>query len=477
MNKKKVVLVLIILLSLFLRLYGLEYSIYDHETVDPILRSQEILSGELYLGGFGGNQSFGPLLYYVLILPLLISKTIPFIYGFLGVLNTLSVIFLYFLLKSFFNEDIALVSTLLFAVSPWHIFYSRFVWNPNFLPLFVIIFFYFVFSAYYNRSKSGFLFSIFLFMVMLNFHLSPLAFFPIILMLFYRFRLDLRLLFLGFFILFLSLVPLFIFGGFSTPMEVLNYTYSQNENTFFQNFLEAIGIPVMLSTNFYGDYIFGNIILSDFFIFVSYFGTFLGLILMTLTFIFLIRKKIKSPIILFLWLVLPVLFLLIRNKNISPHYYLILFPVVFIYEGIFISSFFKKKIIRYFLGIFILIMILSNLLLIHTISLIGGTDGAYGISYENKKSAINFALEKNANIMFIGEIPSDYYYILVEEKMLSRAFVLKEIDELNILKGYILVDDYSQVGQNFLKPHLKLVNFLFLNYPSEQIGKIKLIKV
>ena len=55
--------------------------------------------------------------------------------------SILSMVAFYFLLRRFFSKNISLATGAIFATSLFLITYSRFAWNPNLLPFFIILFF------------------------------------------------------------------------------------------------------------------------------------------------------------------------------------------------------------------------------------------------------------------------------------------------------------------------------------------------
>ncbi len=61
--------------------------------------------------------------------------------------GTLSVFFVYLLIKKLFNQKVALIASLLFAINPWSIHFSRGAWEVNIALLFTIMAVYFFFMA------------------------------------------------------------------------------------------------------------------------------------------------------------------------------------------------------------------------------------------------------------------------------------------------------------------------------------------
>ena len=83
-----------------------------------------------------GQQSLGPLYYYMLAAPLLFAKDSInnpiIIISIIALLNVFAVFLLYKLGKDFFSEKVGLIAAALLALSPWDILYSRFITTPNF---------------------------------------------------------------------------------------------------------------------------------------------------------------------------------------------------------------------------------------------------------------------------------------------------------------------------------------------------------
>jgi len=132
-------LLLLLLVASYLRLRGLAYS--------PILGDQSILlniamhfvnTGELPLAA--NKSSAGimnpPMVTYLLALPLFVERTLTAVHLFQGVLGITAVAIMAIYAQRLFGWRVALLATLLFALNPWAVYYSRFIWNPNPIPLF-----------------------------------------------------------------------------------------------------------------------------------------------------------------------------------------------------------------------------------------------------------------------------------------------------------------------------------------------------
>ena len=114
----------IILLALILRLIFIPISTFDHETTHPISVANSILEeNKFIIYGFANIVSLGPLIYYLLLIPLIFTKNVFWISFFIAILNILGLILFAKLTKEFFNDKISLISTallikLVFSSSP-----------------------------------------------------------------------------------------------------------------------------------------------------------------------------------------------------------------------------------------------------------------------------------------------------------------------------------------------------------------------
>jgi hypothetical protein len=77
-----------------------------------------------------------PLVEYLYIVPLLLRPSLATLHWFQAGLSLAAVALLYFYAAPLFGQRVALVAALFLAVSPWAVYYGRFIWNPNPIPFF-----------------------------------------------------------------------------------------------------------------------------------------------------------------------------------------------------------------------------------------------------------------------------------------------------------------------------------------------------
>lgn len=190
-SKESVILIGILLLTLFLRIYRIdEYLTFLGDEGRDVLVVKHILEGDLTLLGptaSVGGFFLGPIYYYLMAPFLLLFNYNPIGPAVMvAIFGAATVFLVYFLSKEFFNAKVGLVAALLYAVSPLVITYSRSSWNPNVVPFFTIFMLYTLYKSVIKKSLKLTLFAGFLFGILLQLHylatfLGVIVFFYILL--------------------------------------------------------------------------------------------------------------------------------------------------------------------------------------------------------------------------------------------------------------------------------------------------------
>jgi len=164
-NQSIIFLILIFFMAFFLRVFRLpDFISYHQDQVRDLFYIQDHFQQEqmILLGPKAsvGNFFLPPFWYYLMSLAYLFS-TSPLAPAFLVViLNSLTVIIIYLFCNKFFDKKTAVFSSLLYAVSPFSIEYSRFAWNPNPIPFFTALSMCFLFGYFYEKRASSFYLSL-----------------------------------------------------------------------------------------------------------------------------------------------------------------------------------------------------------------------------------------------------------------------------------------------------------------------------
>jgi hypothetical protein len=156
-NKKFLLIFLLILSGLFLRAYNPELYVFGFDQVQILESAKEIISGNLTLIGprTGPAGMFtGPLIYYLAAFLLLIISSPWTIVATSLTISLLTAVSLYLLVKKHLSEDQALIILLIWALSPFLIYFDRITWNPNLTLLSSALVFFPLISILKNKSLS-----------------------------------------------------------------------------------------------------------------------------------------------------------------------------------------------------------------------------------------------------------------------------------------------------------------------------------
>lgn len=292
-----------------------------------------------------GNMYLGPYFYYLIAPSLLISNFNPVGPAiFIALLNILTVYLIYYISKRWFDEKTALISAFLFSISPVVIKYSNFIWNPNIMPLFSLLFVYFFFEAIKTKKYHLFLYASLSFVMVMNSHYLGLALLPFTgvywLYSFYKIIKNknkelkpfVKYTLLAFLIFLISLTPQIMFDikhqGQNIGALIKFFAYRETTVNIkpYKAIPKIIPLFKQINTRLLAgkNEIFG--------IFVSII-TFIGLLI--------IRKKPKQInfLIIFFWYFSGLVALALYKQHIYDHYFAFLFPAVFIIIGYLISKY------------------------------------------------------------------------------------------------------------------------------------------
>ena len=124
-------------IAAYLRLYGLDHSqVQGDQSILLNIAMRFVNTGQLPLAA--NKSSAGimnpPLISHLLAIPLFIETSLSAVHLFQGLLGLLAVAALFIYAQRLFGWRVSLLATLLLAVNPWAVYYSRFIWNPNPIP-------------------------------------------------------------------------------------------------------------------------------------------------------------------------------------------------------------------------------------------------------------------------------------------------------------------------------------------------------
>ena len=132
---------------------------------------------------------------------------------FTGLLNTVAVLACYWLVRRYWGMMAAVAATLMFAVSPWAVIFSRKIWAQNLLPIFVILWVIGLTLALVERKPRFMWLALMALAVAVQIHLAALALVPatlVLLIVFWR-RISWQDLLIGAGLGVLTAVPFFLY--------------------------------------------------------------------------------------------------------------------------------------------------------------------------------------------------------------------------------------------------------------------------
>lgn len=371
-NFQFVSVVFILILAAFLRLYKIaDYMTFLGDEGRDVLKVYDILHGHLTLLGptsSVGGFFLGPIYYYFMAPFLLLFNYNPVGPAVMVALIGVATVFLiYRVCSEFFNTRVGLITSLLYAVSPLIIAYSRSSWNPNPLPFFSLLTLFILYKAVINNNSKLFVFSGILLGISLQLHylatfLGVIIFFYILFSeaIFKRTGKTINslikkyLLFFSGFIIGWSPFLAFEFRhGFLDFKNIFNFIFHSGQtgtgsNFFFTIYDVFFRLFARLLTSFPPIEQIEHYSKQTLFIWTG-----LALLLAVLSVTFLLRNLIKSYkdkskdfpkyLLLSLWFVVGILLFGFYKKSIYDYYFSFMFPVPFIMVGLVIHQISKIK--------------------------------------------------------------------------------------------------------------------------------------
>jgi hypothetical protein len=148
-----------------------------------VARLAQAIAYEGYLPVTGVDSSLGidnlPLTLYLMALPIRLWPDPLSAVLFTALLNSLALLACYVIGKTFFNRNVALIATWLFAVNPWAILYARKIWCRT-LPLFTLGFMASLFYTFIDGKQWALVGAFISLAGLLGLQLEGLAFVPIL---------------------------------------------------------------------------------------------------------------------------------------------------------------------------------------------------------------------------------------------------------------------------------------------------------
>ncbi len=392
-KKENIALALILLVGGFLRLYRIsEYLTFLGDEGRDVLVVKHILDGNLTLLGptaSVGGFFLGPIYYYMMAPFLFLFNFNPVGPAVMVALFGVATIWLvYRVTREFFGYYPALISSLLYAISPLVIIYSKSSWNPNTVPFFTLLMLFTLYRGFIKKSNIYFFLSGVILGILLQLHylttfLGVLCGVYILVGTFYAngkkvlqslvVVLKRYGLFAGGIVIGWS--PFLAFEvrhGFPNVQSISEFVLSSgetgNNGQYFKIvsdvFLRLFGRLLLAFPRVEDLHLYSQTVL-DMWGFASYTIGFASILICLVGIVYSFRKKSVSFYkfsLLILWLLVCVLLFGFYKKAIYDYYFGILFPLPFILFGGLVSYAFRRgKVVSTLILIGLLAMVGINL--------------------------------------------------------------------------------------------------------------------
>lgn len=366
-NKVFFLVFLIFFFSLFLRIFHLEryISFHQDQVRDLFYLKEHFQKGKLIL--LGPKASVGdfylpPFWYYLMSIAYIFSPS-PLAPAFLtAILGSLTAVFIFLFAKKFLRKKMAFITSLLYVVSPLAIEYSRFAWNPNPIPFFIILTFIFLYEFLFENKENRFIYGTICANLAFQLHYQGFIIFSFYFLILFLFKkLNLKR-FITYLLINLILISPFLIyevqNNFKNLGGIINFFLNSQIKTplkffgipFFVRFIINDFSSFLAKTMFFKNLIFGYL--------------FLFILLITLLGFLLNHHRAKRMDRVFklfsYFLIFSFIMLYFYKNSLVDFYLLFLMPVIIIYFLIILKIFFNEKVISWFFFILITVNLLKS---------------------------------------------------------------------------------------------------------------------
>lgn len=184
-----ILLFAILAVAAWLRIRDCDIGYFSFHAARDLYRSQCLLNlrdvplwgSELQYGG----RTFGPFVYAIYAIPLAIKCTTYSVALFIALYNLFTIFMTYVFARHYFGAKTALFAAAFYACFPLEISQIRFYWNPVFLPLMALLFFWGIYLLVMKEKEWGFVLSVFSFFMGFNIHFSAFDVLPLLILAIY----------------------------------------------------------------------------------------------------------------------------------------------------------------------------------------------------------------------------------------------------------------------------------------------------
>lgn len=360
-----IILAIIFLIGAFCRLYKIDQymTFLGDEGRDVIIVRRIFTEAHPPLIGPGtsvGSMYLGPLYYYMMAIPLLVSGFSPVGPAVMVALISLAtIVFIWWVGRSWFSKTSGIIAAGLYAISPTVITFSHSSWNPNIMPFFAMLSVYSIWKVWQKKEFNWLIILGVSFAFVLQSHYLGLLLAPTLLLFWILTIVSLKS--KGKFLR-KSLFGLLSFVVLMSPLLIFDLRHNFMNTKAFYNFI--VNRDITISGNVWTSLLkvpqifdlLNKSLLSGKNAVVAVISS--AFIAAGIVYVY-VKNYIKSKNfkikpeywLIFSWLGFGIIGLAAYKMEIYDHYLGFLFPVPFILIGIFISKLIKGSLITKILGI------------------------------------------------------------------------------------------------------------------------------
>jgi 4-amino-4-deoxy-L-arabinose transferase-like glycosyltransferase len=287
-----------------------------------------------------------PVAIWLMAVPFAISPNPAFGTAFVAFINLLTVIGCYFLARRWFGRRAALVATLLYAIAPWAVIYSRKIWHTVLLPPLVMLHVATAWLAFVRSRRWALLAHGLVLALLVQTHFAALPFVLLTglwALIFCR-RLDWRFALIGALVAALTFVPYFVVdatrGWRSMPrfLKLAQLPSTVDAGALRATWVITTGgdLHILTGLNLYPDFVAGTLNVRWLFAVVGILAA-AGIAVALWRVIRRARTGLDdetaAALMAATWLLMPALFLTRHSTIVAPHYFTTTFPAQFILGG------------------------------------------------------------------------------------------------------------------------------------------------
>lgn len=353
---------LIAILALALRLWRIgEYQTFLGDEGRDVRIVRDLLDGNLVFIGPQtsiGNMYLGPMYYYMMAPALWLSNLNPVGPAIMiAILSTVTIIFTWWVGRTWFSPLAGLLAALLFSLLPVSIIYSHSSWNPNPMPFFALLLIWSLWQVWQKQKHLFLLIAGFAFAGALQMHYLGLLLSPVVIIFWLKSKKD-----KSFYLHTLAGIALFLI--LMSPLVLFDLKHQgMNFNafkTFFTDRQTTVNINPANSNRFLPvlEKLTDDLVLGSSHLYAALTG-----VILTIWSIFVLfhKKSQRAQYLLLLaWLGFGYLGLSVYKQHVYAHYFGFLFPAFALLLGFLLARlWFTRRIGGQVLAIIILVYLIT----------------------------------------------------------------------------------------------------------------------